>query len=257
MSSCLRDPHISARLQWCRHHQRWDNCQWNHVMFSDESRFTVDFLDRHRRDWCQGYKHFHDVNVIRHDPHGGGSVMVRAVITAAGRTDFHVVAGRVTRQYYRDNILVSHVVAFARHYCRHFIFQDDNARCNRARIVTIYLQQNISRLPWPALSPDLSPIEYVWDMLGQRIRQHQQPPANVQELAAALQQEWNNIPQIDLRCLFRSMPSRIRACRANQRGFTRYCLGFTMALNLLCDPVFVLTLIVENLSFPDCTRGLE
>lgn len=220
---CLRDRHIRARLQWCRHHQRWDNRRWNNVMFSDESRFTVDFLDRRRRVWRRRNERFHDVNVIRHDPYGGGSVMVWGGITAAGRTDLHVVAGRVTGQYYRDNILAPHVVPFARRYGRRFIFQDDNARCHRARIVTDYLQQqNITTLPWPALSPDLSPIEHVWDMLGQRLRQRQQPPANVQELAAALQQEWNNVPQNDLGRLVRSMPRRIRACLANRGGFTRY-----------------------------------
>ena len=126
---------------------------------------------------------FHGVNVIRHDQYGCGSVMVWAGTTAASKTDLHVVAGRVTGQYYRDNILASDVVPFARRYGCHFIFQDDNARCHRARIITDYLQQkNITRLPWPALSPDLSPIEHVWDMHGQPICQRQQTPANVQSL---------------------------------------------------------------------------
>ncbi|XP_071097916.1 serine-rich adhesin for platelets-like [Haliotis cracherodii] len=105
--------------------------------------------------------------VIRHDQFGGGSVMVWGGITAAGRTDLHVVAGRVTDQYYRDNILAAHVVPFARRHGRRFIFQDDNASFHRARIVTDYLQQqHITTLPWPALSPDLSPIEHPEVMSG-------------------------------------------------------------------------------------------
>lgn len=220
---CLRDHHIRARRRWCRDRQHWDNRRWNNVMFSDESRFTVDFLDRRRRVWRRRNERFHDVNVIRHDQFGGGSVMVWGGITAAGRTDLHVVAGRVTGQYYRDNILAAHVVPFARRHGRRFIFQDDNARCHRARIVTDYLQQqHITTLPWPALSPDLSPIEHVWDMLGQQLRQRQQRPTTVQELGAALQQEWNNLDQNDLGRLVRSMPRRIRACLANRGGFTRY-----------------------------------
>ena len=145
---CLRDHHIRARRRWCRDRQHWDNRRWNNVMFSDESRFTVDFLDRHRRMWRRRNERFHDVNVIRHDQFGGGSVMVWGGITAAGRTDLHVVAGRVTGQYYRDNILAAHVVPFARRHGRRFNFQDDNARCHRARIVTDYLQQrHITTLP--------------------------------------------------------------------------------------------------------------
>ena len=116
--------------------------------------------------------------------------MVWAGITAAGKTDLHVVAGRITGQYYQDNILAPHVVPFARHYGCRFIWRENNARCHRARIVTDNLQQqNITRLQRTTLSLDLSPIEHVWDMLGQRIRHHQQPSATVQELAAALQQE--------------------------------------------------------------------
>ena len=145
-----------------------------------------------------------------HITHGDGSVMVWAGTTAAGKTDLHIVAGCVTGHYYGDNILAPHAVPFAWRYGPHFIFQDDNARCYRARIVTDYFQQqNITRLPWPALCLDLSPIKHVWDLLGQQIHQHQQPPAIVQELAAALQQEWNKIPQIDLKHLVSSMPCRI------------------------------------------------
>ena len=52
------------------------------------------------------------------------------------------------------------------------VLQDDNARPHRARIVQQFLQQNnVDHLDWPARSPDLSPIEHVWYILGQRIRQ--------------------------------------------------------------------------------------
>ena len=53
------------------------------------------------------------------------------------------------------------------------------------------------------------------------------------------------------------MLRRIQACLANRGGFTRYWLGLTMAVNFLCDPVFVLTFIQVNLSFTDSTRGFE
>ena len=97
-------------------------------MISGESRFTVDFLDRRRRVWPRRNERFHDVSVIRHDRFGGGSVMVWGGITAAARTDLHIVDGRVTGQYCRENILAAHVVPFARQHGRRFIFQDDSAR---------------------------------------------------------------------------------------------------------------------------------
>ncbi|GFX01096.1 transposable element Tcb2 transposase [Trichonephila clavipes] len=45
------------------------------------------------------------------------------------------------------------------------IFQQDNARPHTARVSQDCLC-TVSTLPWPARSPDLSPIEHIWDHLG-------------------------------------------------------------------------------------------
>ncbi|GFV49036.1 DDE_3 domain-containing protein [Trichonephila clavipes] len=44
------------------------------------------------------------------------------------------------------------------------IFQQDNARPHTARVAQDLLR-HFQTLPWAARSPDLSPIEYVWDQL--------------------------------------------------------------------------------------------
>jgi transposase len=47
-------------------------------------------------------------------------------------------------------------------------------------------------------SPDLNPIEHVWDLLDRRVRASAIPPRNVLELAGALVEEWVNISQQEL-----------------------------------------------------------
>ena len=76
------------------------------------------------------------------------------------------------------------------------ILQDDNARPHRAPVVNDFLQQQqVAGIDWPARSPDLNPIEHLWDALGQLIRGNHPPAANLGSLFQLLQQEWHAIPQ--------------------------------------------------------------
>ncbi|GFV95238.1 transposable element Tc3 transposase [Trichonephila clavipes] len=60
-------------------------------------------------------------------------------------------------------------------------------------------------MEWPACSPDLNPIEHVWDMLGRRIAARPRLPATVRDLEIALLEEWNSIPQSLIDNLIASM----------------------------------------------------
>ena len=75
---------------------------------------------------------------------------------------------------------------------------------------------------WPSKSPDLNPIEYLWDNLDTRVRQRQNPPGNVNELRDALLEEWNNIPQAQINNLIHSMRRRCQAVSNARGGHTRY-----------------------------------
>ena len=69
-----------------------------------------------------------------------------------------VINGNLTGAHYRDEILQAHVVPFVRQHA--VTLQHDNARPHVARVVTDFLtQQNVNVLPWPAVSPHLSPIQ--------------------------------------------------------------------------------------------------
>ncbi|GFW83104.1 DDE_3 domain-containing protein [Trichonephila clavipes] len=104
-----------------------------------------------------------------------------------------------------------------------FLFIDDNARPHRANIVDECLQlEDITRMTWPAYSPDMNPIEQVCDMLGRRIADRQLPPTCLQELRRALLDEWCNNPQDKIDNLILSMPRRFKACIASSGRHTPY-----------------------------------
>ena len=50
-------------------------------------------------------------------------------------------------------------------------------------------------MEWPAYSPDLNPIEPVWDMLGRREAERISPPSTLNQLKNALVVEWSKILQ--------------------------------------------------------------
>ncbi|GFV55276.1 transposable element Tc3 transposase [Trichonephila clavipes] len=74
----------------------------------------------------------------------------------------------MTGQIYRDVILEQHVRLLWGAMGTKFVFMDDNDRPHHANIINECLQsEDITRINCPAFSPDLNPVEHVWDMLGQ------------------------------------------------------------------------------------------
>ncbi|GFV72765.1 transposable element Tc1 transposase [Trichonephila clavipes] len=114
-----------------------------------------------------------------------------------GRTRLHVVAnGTMTGQRFIDEVLLSYVRLFRGVVGDKFVFMDDNATCHRALAVQDCLySEGIQRLVWPACSPDLNPIENVWDALGRQVAGRNYPPTNKNTLIRALTEEWDKLPQ--------------------------------------------------------------
>ena len=75
-------------------------------------------------------------------------------------------------------------------------------------------------LPWPAVSPDLSPFEHAWDEMERRLRHLPNQPVTLVEMGLALIRIWNNIPQAVFNNLVRSMRRRCQTCINANGGLT-------------------------------------
>jgi len=86
------------------------------------------------------------------------------------------------------------------------ILQQDGARPHTARVTQQFIaDNNISLLNWVSLSPDMSPIEHLWDELKRRVYVRPHPPVNGQQLKYAVTEEWNAIPQAFIANIVQSM----------------------------------------------------
>ncbi|MBN3296545.1 CP100 protein, partial [Amia calva] len=102
-----------------------------------------------------------------------------------------------------------------------FLLVQNNARPNVARVCRQFLDdEDIDDIDWPSRSPDLNPIENLWEVMYRCIQRHQVAPQTAQELTDALIQVWEEIPQDTIRCLIRSMPKRCQECIQAELFFT-------------------------------------
>ena len=137
----------------------------------------------------------------------------------------YVLDGNLTGQKYRDNVLGPRVVPYFDNHALadRPMFMYDNARPHITRIVQHFLQQEaIQTVLWPAMSPDMNPIEHVWDFIGRKINQRNPKCQNIDELRTAILQKRQQFPQERLRRLVRSVTRRVTELHNKRGGYTRY-----------------------------------
>ena len=122
--------------------------------------------------------------------------MVWSGISVDHKTPLVCIDDSLTAQRYIDNILQPVVLPFLHQYDDVITFLQDNTRPHSAGISMEYLY-NVNVMPWPAYSPDLSQIEYLWNVMKTRLnrenkRENKRP--NRAELIASVQEEWEAIP---------------------------------------------------------------
>ncbi|GFT33593.1 transposable element Tcb1 transposase [Trichonephila clavipes] len=131
----LTATHCRLRLTWSREHALWTPQPWSCVMFSDESRFSLQSDSRRTLIWRAPGTRYHQKNTIERHRYGGAGWLVWGGIILGFKTDLHVQSVTMTGHIYRDVILEQHERLFRRAMGVEFLFMDDNARPHRANIV--------------------------------------------------------------------------------------------------------------------------
>ncbi|UYV77730.1 hypothetical protein LAZ67_15002072 [Cordylochernes scorpioides] len=203
----LTPPNRRQRLEWCRARSTWMT-EWHRVVFSDESRFCLSSDSRRVRVWRRRGESSNPAAIVERPTVRQRGIMVWGAIAYDSRSPLLRIQGTMTAQRYVDDVLRPVTLPYLQGV-PNALYQQDNARPHTARISQQALQ-DVQMLPWPPYSPDLSPIEHVWDIIGRRLRALPQPPSE-DELWQMVEREWRAIPQDAIRTLIDSLPRRVAA----------------------------------------------
>ena len=224
---CSRKPLLSTlnklkRLLWAFQHRKWTVTQWKKILWSDEKK--IELFNSKRRTYCRRMKN----EPLRSDTiqgtvkHGGGSVMFWGCFGGVGMGDIHQITGIMKKEEYHQ-ILIKHAMpSGSRLFGSGWTFQQDNHPKHKSRLCNEYLQKKadagvIELMTWPPQSPDLSPIELLWDEVDRQVQSKK--PTSIAELTSIVKDTWKEIAEDVLEKLLARMPLLCQAVIDAEGGY--------------------------------------
>ena len=131
--------------------------------------------------------------------------------------------GRMDAKKY-CSILEEHFLPFWNSLGEDSIFMEDGAPPHKAKYTKNWQQDHqITTMAWPAQSPDLNPIENVWQQLKIALEKRTPRVNTKADLLIALQEKWAKLGEKNtLATLIASMPRHVRLVIASNGLPTKY-----------------------------------
>lgn len=208
------------RIAFCKKYKLWKKEDWQKVMFSDESTFSQfgTHLHRVRRPANERYNSRYTIKTIKHPQ----KIMVWGCFSASGRGTLHFMKqGETVNARKYIEVLEDRLSATMTIHGTTW-FQQDGAPAHTAGTVRKWFQDHkINLLDWPGNSPDLNPIENLWELLKRKLAA--KCPKNLQDVVFWLKYIWCHevTPELCQR-LANSMTDRITDVLHKKGHQTKY-----------------------------------
>lgn len=218
----LRPQNKKKRMQWALFHRDWTEDDFKKVLWTDESKFQV--FGSNRRIYVRRSteeKMLPDC-VVPTVKHGGGSIMVWGCFSGHGIGNLVKIDGILKKEEYKTILEKNAVPSGLSLIGNGFIFQQDNDPKHTSKLCKNYLLQKeaegvLKIMKWPPQSPDLNPIELLWDELDRNVRE--ECPSSLADLWRLLQESWNKISQETINKLISRMPRLVEKVIKCKGGF--------------------------------------
>lgn len=151
-------------------------------------------------------------------------IMVWGAISVHGTSRLHIVQGTMNAVKYIEVLKRQLLPQIREWYGENpWILQQDSAPCHTAKAVKTWFARNdVQLLPWAGNSPDMNPIESLWNILKDEI--YREPIATKRKLIERLIQVWFHSEKIQEQCkaLIHGMPRRVKALLDVKGCHTKY-----------------------------------
>jgi hypothetical protein len=221
----LTQRHRQARLDFANSYKDYTVDDWSQVIWSDETKINRLGSDGRSWAWKKPGEGLSNRLVESTVKFGGGSVMVWGCMTWDGPGYATRIEGKMDAQLYVDILEdeFKQTVNFYKKKLDQVIFQQDNDPKHTSKLARTWFQDNgVEVLKWPAQSPDLNPIEHLWEHLKRSLNKYPTQPKGILELWDRIQETWDAIPKEVCQNLIQSMPRRIEAVLQAKGGHTKY-----------------------------------
>ena len=195
----LTEKHKKLRLEWCLKHKDTD---WTKVIFTDESYVQ---LSRNKiKMWGRNKP---SVSVCKYGP----KVLIWGGLSYMGLTPIKVAEGNINSDSYQAILSECLIDSMKPFYPDGFILQQDNAPPHVSKSTKKFLEANqILTITWPAISPDLNPIENLWAIIKHEIEK--QGAKTLTEIKEVIESVWEAVTAKVRESLINSMSKRIELC---------------------------------------------
>lgn len=213
------------RLTWARNHSSWTSEDWRNVVWSDETKFTLVNSEGKEYVWVKDGESLGGNAVVQTKKFGGGKVMMWGCMTWEGvgfacKID-STLDGELYSKILRGELMDT--IDFYKLDQDEVIFQHDNDPKHTSNIAQDALDDlGLSVLSWPSQSPDLNPIEHLWNHLQKQIKNDRRIFGTFDELWARIEEEMREENKGLCRKLIATMPERVIDVIKAKGGYTRW-----------------------------------
>jgi len=221
----LRARHRRERMDFALSHLHWTVEDWKRVVWSDETKINRLGSDGQKWVWKMTGEGLSDRLVQGTLKFGGGSLMMWGCMTWDGPGLACKIDGKMDADLYCQ-ILEDELQGTLDYYGKthqDIIFQQDNDPKHTSKKARAWFDDHdYEVMKWPAQSPDLNPIEHLWNHIKIKLRGYEEPPKGIRELWERVETEWDKIEPAVCQNLIESMPRRVEAVYKAKGGYTKY-----------------------------------